>query len=601
MSVEVQEIQAKCLQNGWTPGKQDVGPLVEAWTHLTDAEQDRALKALAKAGSAACLRLVQLWNGISPQVRGALARSLGRAVMNESIGSDRDFLGEWLASRVHEDSDERARKGFAQAIGSALQGGRPWKKESLILGLLTAGKSENINYPEAKALADALSKSGDVRAVEVVKRLGAVMILAQAKLKFRSSENGANPCLKDVSIDEMSKLERDAVHHTAKQVTRQQIILARDVARQREGQRASIDFFKMLLPQGSTPNEVVVRFIPGLEKLALKQSDFRSSFQSIETLGNGMVWGVLAHDMDSSRLAGSRLWQEIGVVMGQVGAHSNTADVAELLARCAEKLRRPMKGIQEGDPVRVRFGRENQLGRRGVWDFVEALQSLDCGLMCDGREAHWSIDLVSFTEGVQDRVQLVVATPQNFSDQRFSWRQDTVPGASQRTLAAALVIFAEVSQHSHRGKKLGPLRIWDPFCGAGTELVECYQQASCPVILTGTDIDAAALKIAAETAAKIGLNLNLLEQDALTSTGGFDIVITNPPFGMRTLRGEARGLLEAFFAKVRFRLAPRGCIVLLSHAPLSTIQWAKDGGLRLTNSLPVQLGGMMCEIQRFES
>ena len=357
----------------------------------------------------------------------------------------------------------------------------------------------------------------------------------------------------------------------------------------------------MLVRQALAPIEIVARFIPGLEKLALKQSDFRSSFQSAETIGSGLFWGVLADDLDSARLMGSRLWQEIGIVMGRVSVQSSAADVAELLAHSAEKLRRPIIGIQEGDPVRVRFGRENQLGRSGVWDFAEALQSLDCGLMCDGREAHWAIDLVSFTEGMQDREQLVVATPQNFSDQRFSWRQDTVPGASQSTLAAALVIFAEVSLHSHRAKNLGPLRIWDPFCGAGTELVECYQQASCPIALTGTDIDSGALKIAAETAAKIGLGLSLLEQDALTTTGLFDIVLTNPPFGMRTLRGEARGLLESFIAKVRARLAPRGSFVLLSHAPLSTIQWARDAGLRLTNSLPVQLGAMKCEIQRFVS
>ena len=100
---------------------------------------------------------------------------------------------------------------------------------------------------------------------------------------------------------------------------------------------------------------------------------------------------------------------------------------------------------------------------------------------------------------------------------------------------------------------------------------------------------------------KAGVSANIYLEDALRfQDRPFDVVITNPPFGMRTLRGGARDLLDEFLGTIKQRLAPKARVVMLSHAPNSTIQWAAAGRLRLVRSFPVRLGAMTCELQHFE-
>ena len=149
-----------------------------------------------------------------------------------------------------------------------------------------------------------------------------------------------------------------------------------------------------------------------------------------------------------------------------------------------------------------------------------------------------------------------------------------------------------------------PGRSARPFCGAATELILAGKRARenrNAVTLLGTDLSERALDAGLVALQKSGVSADVFLEDALGfQERPFDVVLTNPPFGMRTLRGGARDLLDEFLGTIKRRLSQNARVVLLSHAPNSTIQWAAAGRLRLVRSFPVRLGGMNCELQHFE-
>jgi 23S rRNA G2445 N2-methylase RlmL len=199
----------------------------------------------------------------------------------------------------------------------------------------------------------------------------------------------------------------------------------------------------------------------------------------------------------------------------------------------------------------------------------------------DGRAPHWEVRVLG---------RDAVLVPVGWKDHRFSWRDTAVEGASDPTIATALVEVADIKSNDS---------IWDPFCGGGTELIIAKKRFPSLVTL-GTDINPSAVLAAQAAADRCQVSAKFLSKNCFDVQGQkFDVILTNPPFGMRTVRGGARPLLEDFFVQASRSLKAGGRFVIMSHAPSTSLRWAGASGLACQRQIPVKLGGMDCQIQVF--
>ncbi|UFU08115.1 TRM11 family SAM-dependent methyltransferase [Ruania halotolerans] len=108
---------------------------------------------------------------------------------------------------------------------------------------------------------------------------------------------------------------------------------------------------------------------------------------------------------------------------------------------------------------------------------------------------------------------------------RRDWRGHTVTGSLHPPVAAALARLA----------RIGPgHRVLDPFCGAGTIVLEARH--GCPTAAyTGLDHDPGAVEAArANTPAQTSVSWQVGDARHVYRTGDcFDRIITNPPWGLR--------------------------------------------------------------------
>ncbi|MBK9072917.1 MAG: methyltransferase [Myxococcales bacterium] len=183
-----------------------------------------------------------------------------------------------------------------------------------------------------------------------------------------------------------------------------------------------------------------------------------------------------------------------------------------------------------------------------VHQVAVAVAAMHADMVNDPRGASWNISPL----GSQ-----WVAWPTGLPDTRFAWRQGDIPAASHPTVAAALAFLAQPTDTD---------RIWDPFCGSGSELIECGLLAPTAALI-GTDLASAALAVATRNIAAAGLTARteLTLADACAQWPDATLVISNPPHGGR-VKANAVSLHEQFFAHVASRLPAGGRLVWIRHA-----------------------------------
>jgi 23S rRNA G2445 N2-methylase RlmL len=183
--------------------------------------------------------------------------------------------------------------------------------------------------------------------------------------------------------------------------------------------------------------------------------------------------------------------------------------------------------------------------------------------------------------------------PRRLADPRFAYRQTAVYAASHPTLAAALARVAGVRADD---------TVWDPFTGAGTELIE--RALLGPAMqLIGTDLDPRAVACAATNleAAGITVPARMVAMDCLAfQDAAPTLIISNPPMGRRVQRGTLGPLLERFSTHAAAVLAPGGRLVWLAPDPKRTDSLLKAAGLSLAYRQPVDMGGFDAELQRWD-
>jgi tRNA G10 N-methylase Trm11 len=142
--------------------------------------------------------------------------------------------------------------------------------------------------------------------------------------------------------------------------------------------------------------------------------------------------------------------------------------------------------------------------------------------------------------------------------------------------------------------------VWDPFVGAGAELVERallgpYRS------LEGTDLESRALASARSNLDAAHISARLDRADALAHRpAGVTLVITNPPMGRRASR--VPGLmadLDRFVEHVAGLLAPGGRLVWVAPWPERSRRVGEAAGLRLEWDQVVDMGGFDAEMQRW--
>jgi 23S rRNA G2445 N2-methylase RlmL len=224
--------------------------------------------------------------------------------------------------------------------------------------------------------------------------------------------------------------------------------------------------------------------------------------------------------------------------------------------------------------------------RAATWDAARRIADRDAELVNDPTESLWELDV-----DTQRRFVDVALAPRGLEDPRFAWRLADVPAASHPTVAAALARVAEARPDDV---------VWDPFVGAGAELVERallgpYRS------LEGSDVDMRALGHARRNLEGAKIEARLHHADALSiRPRGVTLVITNPPMGRRATR--VRGLMEdldRFVQHVASLLVPGGRLVWIAPWPDRTRRVAAETGLRLDGARTIDMGGFEAEMQRW--
>ena len=265
-------------------------------------------------------------------------------------------------------------------------------------------------------------------------------------------------------------------------------------------------------------------------------------------------------------------------------AHAGRIEDALIQAMSDPKLQHWLEAATRGT-VRYRIDWKEATNAQ-MWRLAERLAQVAPKLVNDPRESLWEWGVVR--EGRQ-RFSLELRA-KGRADERFAYRNEAVPASSHPPLAAALARLADVRPDDV---------VWDPFCGAGTELIERAKRGPFAA-LWGTDLDESALQSSRVNLIKAGLSDACLEKaDARTWDGARPtLTITNPPLGRRVARGTARTLIREVAAHIARQLAPGGRLVWVSPFPEDTRAVFEALGLKVTYRAAVDMGGFDAEMQR---
>jgi predicted RNA methylase len=232
-----------------------------------------------------------------------------------------------------------------------------------------------------------------------------------------------------------------------------------------------------------------------------------------------------------------------------------------------------------GGRIRFRLAFVRGGHRRALaWRCAELVREASPSLVNDPTGSTWEVTV----DDDAGRVALELL-PRGFDDERFAYRTRVVPASSHPTIAAALA-------------RVAPRRdddvVWDPFVGAGAELVERARLGPYRTLL-GTDVEPGAIDAARANLAAAGVSgAELTVASALAhAPSGVTVIVTNPPMGRRVQRGSHADLLERFVVHAAAVLAPGGALVWTVPEPRRIHARAARAGLVLERAWEIDMGG----------
>jgi 23S rRNA G2445 N2-methylase RlmL len=511
------------------------------------ADRDALLALLADDEDTAdhaerALALLGVYAGREALARATQPDVSGRARLVRAAGriaatSEGAELREGLAGLLS-DADEKVRRAAARALGAA--GDRRFAPQ-----LLARAESPELEVTERKALVAALGKLGDPSA------LAAVADVA------RDADDAE---LRRVAEEAALRLSRDAVRA--------------------EGE-STID------GTAPVPHDVTVLLTcrAGFDDLLVDEA---LALLDAKRAGPGRARGTLQRGSTLDALRGLRTAARLELLGGEARIDAGDVAAAAAIALASRSTHALLRAVTSGS-LRYRLEWPGGAHRRAD-TFRVALEAsrLRPELVNDPRDAPWEARLEIEQRAGVVRVWL---SPKALPDARFDYLDERADGASHPTVAAALA-------------RLGGARaedvVWDPFCGAGTELVERARLGPYARLL-GTDLDERIAALARTTLSRAGvLRASIHHGDALVERPqpAPTLVVTNPPLGRRVGRDRDPGtLLCDLAAHLPDVLAPGARVVWLSPQPDRTARALVTAGFRVTDGIRVDLGGIFAERQ----
>ncbi len=316
----------------------------------------------------------------------------------------------------------------------------------------------------------------------------------------------------------------------------------------------------------------------GLE--ALLEEELGTSFGRPRFVAPGIVEAHLEGPL--AKALAVRLAMHVGFPLEPRTKGKDLAtDIVTILAtRAARAILRAFAG---DGPIRFRLEFLRGGHRRAVaWRVAELVRTQVPELVNDPRSSPYAVVVDDAASTV--KVEIV---PRGFEDTRFAYRRDLVAASSHPTIAAAIA-------------RMAPRRdddvVWDPFVGAGAELIERAHLGPFER-LVGTDVEAGAIAAAKANLERAEVTASLVQESALDHRPrGVTSILTNPPMGRRVQRGTHADLLERFVAHAADVLVPGGSLVWIVPEPRQIRERAAQAGLRLARACSVDMGGFSAEL-----
>lgn len=320
----------------------------------------------------------------------------------------------------------------------------------------------------------------------------------------------------------------------------------------------------------------------GLEDVLM--DELGSSFGQARLLAPGVVEARLGGPL--AQALAVRTAVEVGFPLDPAPRSADLAEdvVSALASPAALAIFHAYTATEEGAPIRFRIAFRRGGHRRAVvWRAAERIRAKTSALVNDPTASTWEVSVDEV--GGEVRVELV---PRGYDDERFAYRRALVPASSHPVIAAALA-------------RIAPRRdddvVWDPFVGAGAELVERARLGSY-ARLVGSDVDERAASAARTNLHRAGVERASVVQASACehAPAGVTLILTNPPMGRRVQRGEHVELLERFLAHAARVLVPGGALVWIVPEPRRLRARAAAVGLELERATAVDMGGFSAEM-----
>jgi 23S rRNA G2445 N2-methylase RlmL len=596
---QAQSLEERLRHPAFTPGRKDFAPMLSLLAKTEDF--DKLSKILLRAGAAPFRELAQFLKTASLSSRRQaeflrLLVSLFSAPRSSPKEEpDEELLAEILLSHVSNTHDPVVRR------WSALGAGRvPWRHARVRVAATLAdvlreglmrnhlGVDESQDQAQNQAQDQAQDQAHDQSVMRaLVETLGKITMTDGASSDVAALAGDVANLLKDLS--ENSDLEP----HTRKVLDTALLRLGRDAARVTRKSPT----WKSDVPQAG----LVFRCREGLEDVLA--GEITEVLGAARVLSRGRVAAakpVSLRDALKIRCAEDFVLpfepkvQESPLVLSDDHVdESQQALLAELVGEALNRFAAPLQPGPSSWAVRFQSGRPRRslvaavarlVSRKAAADQSNVAETRDT-MLNDARSPLWEIEV----DDLKGTVELAVR-PSGFlreHDQRFLWREDTVAASSHAPLAAAIARLG--------GAQEGDI-VWDPFCGAGAELVERALLGPSKKII-GTDISDKALAAARSNATRAGVDsrMEFIQASALSlPVAQVSLVFSNPPLGKRVARGREDELLLNFARVLPRVLAPEARVVIVVPPGLHDFHIE---GLTKSRQYRVDLGGFDASLQ----
>lgn len=537
VDAELERLRAAIGSRGYRPAQAEIASLFALFSTVDRDQAEVIERSLARLGTPLVAEVQTRFVDAKPPLRGRLVALFGRLVSKSVDAAQQQFLLAALS-----DADSKTRRNAAMALGRV--GGDE------AIAALQQRLQVTDEVIELRVLAAALGKVGNAASLTALAALSSTdaelcRIVAEAKLKIGRS-----------ALRERGK-KGSSIGAIVADVAPSQPLLVWAHCRAGLADLLCAEL-RQFSPQKRDASTVELRLTAPLQSLFAARTMLRFSFP-------------LPH---------------VGAPIAALPALGQ-AVVSALTSSTAATV---FAAFNRG-PIRYRIEWSDAGHRRGLtFRCAQAVNAIAPHLLNDPTESLWELLVHEPRESLKP-VELAL-WPRRLPDRRFDYRVAQLPASSHPTIAAALSQVAAVTASDV---------IWDPFVGAGSELIECARRGTSRAYF-GSDMDPAALAAAQQNLAAAQLAAELQIGDARQFKPRLrpTLIITNPPLGRRLLSSHETGpLYQDFLQHVGQLLAPKGRLVWISPRPADTRSIAKRCGLWLEQALTVDMGGFFAELQSF--